>query len=94
MANSHYSGDSPFPSPISELPAACGMPGIVSAKPAVLTVLPEAQAPSAPTPYVLSDSASMCIGRSTDYGRRLQDRAADMTPSADRAFPSTTSTIA
>ena len=94
MANSHYSGDSPFPSPISEPSAACGMPGIVSAKPAFPTDLPEAQAPSAPIPYVLSDSASMYIGHSTDYGRRVQERAADMTPSADRAFPSTTSTIA
>jgi hypothetical protein len=94
MANDHHYCDSPFPSPISELSAACGVPGIVSAKPAFPTDLPEAQAPSAPTPYVLSNSPSMYIGRSTDYGRRLQDRTADMTPSADRAFPSTTSTIA
>ena len=94
MANDHHYCDSPSPSPISEPPAARGMPGIVSAKPAFPTDLPEAQAPSAPIPYLLSDSASMFIGHSADYGRRLQERAADMTPSADRAFPSTTSIIA
>jgi hypothetical protein len=95
MANDHHYCDSPFPSLISEHRAESGMPGIVAAKPAFFAALPEGQAPSAPTPYVLSDSTAMYIGHSTDCDRRLQDRgAADTTPSLDPAFPSTTTTIA
>jgi hypothetical protein len=93
MANSQSYCDSPFPSPISEAPAASGMRGIIPAKPALLPALPEGQAPAVPGPYILSDSTAMYVGHSADRGRGHQERGAPhTTPFPDRAT-SSTSTI-
>jgi hypothetical protein len=94
MAKSQYSGDSPFPSPISVRPGRSGSPEIIPVKPASFPAMPAIEASSVPAPYVLSGGAAMYTGESVDYARRLRDHGvADATPRPDRVSPSTTSAI-
>jgi len=94
MANSQYSGDSPFPSRFSECPGMSGSSGTVPVKPASFPAVPASSALSMPAPSVPNGGEAMYTGKSVDYARRLRDRgAANATLRPDRVFPSTTSTI-
>jgi hypothetical protein len=91
MAKSQYSGDSPFPPPISVQPGMSGSPEIIPAKPTSILAVPAMGASSAPASYVLNGSTY--TGESVDYARRLRDhRARKGTLSTGRVLPSTTST--
>jgi hypothetical protein len=94
MAKSQYSGDSPFPSPISVHPGRSGGPEIIPVKPASFPAMPTIEASSVPAPYVLNGGAAMYTGESIDYARRLRDHgAADATPRPDGTSPTTISSI-
>ena len=94
MAKSQYSGDSPFPSAISERPGRSGSPEIIPVRPASFPAIPAIEASPVPAPYILNGGAAMYIGESIDCARRLRDHgAADATPCPDGISPSTTSSI-
>ncbi len=94
MANSQYSGDSPFPPPISVQPGMSGGPEIIAAKPACVPAMPAIALPLMPAPYVLSGGTAMYTGESAGYARRLLDHgAADATPRPDPVAPFPTPTI-
>ena len=81
MAKSQYSGDSPFPSPISVHPGRSGGPEIIPVKPASFPAMPTIEASSVPAPYVLNGGAAMYIGKTVDCVSRLRDHGvADATP--------------
>jgi hypothetical protein len=90
MAKSQYSGDSPFPSPISVHPGRSGSPEAIPVKPTSFPAMPAIEASSVPAPHVRSGGAAMYTGESVDYARRLRDHGvADATPCPDRVSPST-----
>ena len=70
MAKSHYSGDSPFPSPSSEPPRISGGSETFPVKPAPFPALPAIAAPFMPPPCVLKDGAAMYIGGPGTSGTR------------------------
>lgn len=89
MAKSQYSGDSPFPSPISVHPGRSGSPEIIPMKPVSFPAMPAIEASSMPASYILSGGATMYMGES-DCTRRLREhRVADATSPKGGAFPTT-----
>lgn len=94
MAKSQYSGDSPFPSPVSECPGMSGSLKTIPAKPVPFPVLPAMEAASMPAVYILKDATAAYTGESIDCARRLRDHgAANATQRPDRVSPSTTTAI-
>lgn len=94
MAKSQYSGDSPFPSPISERHGISGSPETIPVTSIPFPALPAIEPSSMPALYILKDSPTMYVGEGVDYMRRLREHGvADPTPRPGVTFPLTASTI-
>jgi hypothetical protein len=84
MAETHYSGDSPSPSPLSARSSLSASPEIIVTT-VPFRVGPNSDKPSLPAPYILRGGANTYVGENSDYARRMWDRGTSNTvPLPDR----------
>ena len=91
MAKSHYNGDSSFLPPLSEHSGMSGSTETLPIHCVPFPALPAIDVVSLPTPYILNHGATVYIGESMNWSRRLQDHGvADPTLRQGKPLPTTT----